>query len=216
MKNESVSIAKEGYPIIGLFALSALVFACFDSEFGMFCSLIFLVLVLFSVFFFRDPERVVPSAEGLAVSPADGKIVRIQKREDPIDGKEKICISIFMNVFSVHVNRSPVAGTLQKIVYYPGKFMNAAFDKASTDNERCVYQVVDEDGLTWEFVQISGLIARRIVCRADEGDKLSRGERFGMIRFGSRVDVYLPDEYESAVKIGEQVFAGQSVLAGKA
>ena len=93
--------------------------------------------------------------------------------------------------------------------------MNASFDKASTDNERCVYQVVDEDGLYWEFVQISGLIARRIVCRADEGDVLSRGERFGMIRFGSRVDVYLPDEYESAVKIGEQVFAGQSVLARK-
>ena len=120
-----------------------------------------------------------------------------------------------MNIFSVHVNRSPVAGTLQKIAYFPGKFVNASFDKASTDNERCVYQVVDEDGLYWEFVQISGLIARRIVCRADEGDVLSRGERFGMIRFGSRVDVYLPDEYESAVKIGEQVFAGQSVLARK-
>lgn len=212
MKNESISIAKEGYPIIGLFAVSALVFACFKCPFG---ALIFLVLLWFSVFFFRDPERVVPSGSGLAVSPADGKIVRIQKREDPISGKEKNCISIFMNVFSVHVNRSPVAGTLQKIAYYPGKFMNAAFDKASTDNERCVYQVVDEDGFNWEFVQISGLIARRIVCRADEGDVLSRGERFGMIRFGSRVDVYLPEEYEPAVKIGEQVFAGQSVLAHK-
>ena len=156
-----------------------------------------------------------PGAGGLAVSPADGKIIRIQKREDPLDGKEKTCVSIFMNIFSVHVNRSPVAGTLQKIAYFPGKFVNASFDKASTDNERCVYQVVDEDGLYWEFVQISGLIARRIVCRADEGDVLSRGERFGMIRFGSRVDVYLPDEYESAVKIGEQVFAGQSVLARK-
>ncbi len=212
MKKESISIAKEGYPIIGLFAVSALVFACFKCPFG---AIIFLALLWFSVFFFRDPERVVPGAGGLAVSPADGKIIRIQKREDPLDGKEKTCVSIFMNIFSVHVNRSPVAGTLQKIAYFPGKFVNASFDKASTDNERCVYQVVDEDGLYWEFVQISGLIARRIVCRADEGDVLSRGERFGMIRFGSRVDVYLPDEYESAVKIGEQVFAGQSVLARK-
>ena len=205
-------LAKEGYPIIGLFAVSALVFACFKCPFG---AIIFLAFLWFSVFFFRDPERVVPGAGGLAVSPADGKIIRIQKREDPLDGKEKTCVSIFMNIFSVHVNRSPVAGTLQKIAYFPGKFVNASFDKASTDNERCVYQVVDEDGLYWEFVQISGLIARRIVCRADEGDVLSRGERFGMIRFGSRVDVYLPDEYESAVKIGEQVFAGQSVLARK-
>lgn len=212
MKNESISIAKEGYPIIGLFAVSALVFACFKFPFG---AVIFLALLWFSVFFFRDPERVVPSAKGLAVSPADGKIVRIRKCEEPISGKQKTCISIFMNVFSVHVNRSPVAGTLQKIAYFPGKFMNAAFDKASTDNERCAYQVVDEDGFNWEFVQISGLIARRIVCRADEGDTLARGERFGMIRFGSRVDVYLPEEYESAVKIGEQVFAGQSVLAHK-
>lgn len=212
MKKESISIAKEGYPIIGLFAVSALVFACFKCPFG---AIIFLAFLWFSVFFFRDPERVVPGASGLAVSPADGKIIRIQKREDPLDGKEKTCVSIFMNIFSVHVNRSPVAGTLQKIAYFPGKFVNASFDKASTDNERCVYQVVDEDGLYWEFVQISGLIARRIVCRADEGDVLSRGERFGMIRFGSRVDVYLPDEYESAVKIGEQVFAGQSVLARK-
>lgn len=212
MKKESISIAKEGYPIIGLFAVSALVFACFKCPFG---AIIFLAFLWFSVFFFRDPERVVPGAGGLAVSPADGKIIRIQKREDPLDGKEKTCVSIFMNIFSVHVNRSPVAGTLQKIAYFPGKFVNASFDKASTDNERCVYQVVDEDGLYWEFVQISGLIARRIVCRADEGDELKRGERFGMIRFGSRVDVYIPDQYESAVKIGEQVFAGQSVLAKK-
>ena len=212
MKKESISIAKEGYPIIGLFALSALVFACFKCPCG---AIIFLLLVWFSVFFFRDPERVVPSTEGVAVSPADGKIVRIQKREDPILGEEKTCISVFMNVFSVHVNRSPVAGTLQKIVYFPGKFLNASFDKASTENERCAYQVIDENGLSWEFVQISGLIARRIVCRADEGDILARGERFGMIRFGSRVDIYIPEQYESAVKIGEQVFAGQSVLAKK-
>lgn len=212
MKKESISIAKEGYPIIGLFAASALVFACFKCPFG---AVLFLVLLWFSVFFFRDPERVVPSAKNIAVSPADGRIVRIQKREDPVSGEEKTCISIFMNVFSVHVNRSPVAGKIQKIVYHEGKFLNASFDKASTHNERCDYQMIDEDGLSWEFVQISGLVARRIVCRADEGDELKRGERFGMIRFGSRVDVYIPEQYESAVNIGEQVFAGQSVLAKK-
>lgn len=212
MKNESISIAKEGYPIIGLFAASALVFACLKCPFG---AILFLVLLWFSVFFFRDPERVVPSAKNIAVSPADGRIVRIQKREDPVSGEEKTCISVFMNVFSVHVNRSPVAGKIQKIVYHEGKFLNASFDKASTHNERCDYQMIDEDGLSWEFVQISGLVARRIVCRADEDDELKRGERFGMIRFGSRVDVYIPEQYESAVKIGEQVFAGQSVLAKK-
>lgn len=212
MKNESIGIAKEGYPIIGLLAVSALVFACFKCPFG---AVVFLVLLWFSVFFFRDPERVVPTAKNLAVSPADGKVIRIWKREDPVSGEEKTCISVFMNLFSVHVNRSPITGKLQKIVYYPGKFLNASFDKASTDNERCAYQMTDEDGLSWEFVQISGLVARRIVCRADEGDELVRGERFGMIRFGSRVDVYIPEQYESAVKIGEQVFAGQSVLAKK-
>lgn len=213
MKNESVSIAKEGWPIIGLMAVSAMTFAMFQCYVMAF---VFLVLLWFSVFFFRDPERVVPTDEGIAVSPADGKVVRIQKKEDPMTGEEKTCISIFMNVFSVHVNRSPVAGSLQKIKYFPGKFINAAYDKASTDNERCAYLVKDAQGDEWTFVQISGLIARRIVCRADEGDELKRGERFGLIRFGSRVDVYIPEGYESAVRIGEQVFAGQSVLAEKA
>lgn len=213
MKNESVSIAKEGWPIIGLMAVSAMTFAMFQCYVMAF---VFLVLLWFSVFFFRDPERVVPTDEGIAVSPADGKVVRIRKKEDPMTGKEKTCISIFMNVFSVHVNRSPVAGSLQKIKYFPGKFINAAYDKASTDNERCAYLVKDAQGDEWTFVQISGLIARRIVCRADEGDELKRGERFGLIRFGSRVDVYIPEGYESAVRIGEQVFAGQSVLAEKA
>lgn len=213
MKNESVSVAKEGWPIIGLMAVSAMTFAMFQCYVMAF---VFLLLLWFSVFFFRDPERVVPADEGIAVSPADGKVVRIQKKEDPMTGEEKTCISIFMNVFSVHVNRSPVAGSLQKIKYVPGKFINAAYDKASTDNERCAYLVKDAQGDEWTFVQISGLIARRIVCRADEGDELKRGERFGLIRFGSRVDVYIPEGYESAVRIGEQVFAGQSVLAKKA
>ncbi len=212
MKKENVSVAKEGYPIIGLCAVSAITFAMFNCYV---MATIFLVLLWFSVFFFRDPERVIPQEEGLGVSPADGKIIRIQTRPDPFTGEERTCISIFMNVFSVHVNRSPVTGTLNKIKYFPGKFINAAYDKASTDNERCAYSLTDEQGKNWVFVQISGLIARRIVCRADEGDTLQRGERFGLIRFGSRVDVYIPEDYESAVRIGEQVFAGQSILVRK-
>ena len=118
-----------------------------------------------------------------------------------------------MNVFSVHVNRAPVAGTVEGIRYFPGAFVNAAFDKASTHNERCAYSMRDADGNPWTMVQIAGLIARRIVCRVDEGDALARGERYGMIRFGSRVDLYLPQGYVVATRIGEQVFAGQSVVA---
>ena len=212
MKESSIGIAKEGYPIIGLFTLATVVCAIVSCEIG---ALIFLLLVWFSVFFFRDPERVIPMEQGLAVSPADGKIIRIHEAPDPFTGKNRQCISVFMNVFSVHVNRAPVAGTIDKIKYIPGKFINAAFDKASTDNERCAYSLIDTDKKEWAFVQISGLIARRIVCRADEKDKVTRGERFGLIRFGSRVDLYLPEGYSSAVHIGEQVFAGQSVLAKK-
>lgn len=210
MKPASISIAKEGYPIIGLTAITAIACAMLDYATGTF---LFLLLLWFSVFFFRDPERVVPTGKHIAVSPADGKIIRIYEAIDPFTGKNRTCISVFMNVFSVHVNRAPLTGTIDKIAYFPGKFINAAHDKASTDNERCAYSLIDEDNKNWVFVQISGLIARRIVCRVDEGDKVQRGERFGLIRFGSRVDVFLPEGYTSAVRIGEQVFAGQSVLA---
>ena len=212
MKSSSVGIAKEGYPIIGLCVLATIVTALVSCEIG---ALVFLLFTWFSVFFFRDPERVTPTEEGIAVSPADGKIVRIYEAADPFTDEKRLCVSVFMNVFSVHVNRTPVAGTINKIKYISGKFLNAAYDKASTDNERCAYSMTDVEGNEWAFVQISGLIARRIVCRADEGDKVSRGERFGLIRFGSRVDLYLPEGYSSAVRIGEQVFAGQSVLAKK-
>ncbi len=176
-------------------------------------SFVFMLLTWFCCHFFRDPERVVPTAPGLAVSPADGKVVRVQTMPDPFTGQPRTTVCIFMNVFSVHVNRAPVAGTVTDIAYHPGKFLNAAWDKASTDNERCAYRMTGEDGSAWTFVQIAGLIARRIVCRTDEGDALARGERFGMIRFGSRVDLYLPDDYSPSVNVGEQVFAGQTVVA---
>jgi phosphatidylserine decarboxylase len=142
-------------------------------------------------------------------------VIKIEKKADPINGQEKVCISIFMSIFSVHVNRMPVAGTVSAILYRPGKFFNASLDKASLDNEQCCYSIRDEEGASWQMVQIAGLVARRIVCRVDEGDRLARGERYGMIKFGSRVDLYLPDNYEPSVKTGVAVMAGSSVLAVK-
>lgn len=212
MQKPSIGLTPEGWPIIGLCAFTSLIFALFG------CwpvALLFLVLTWFSCHFFRDPERVVPQGAGQAVSPADGRVIRIDQRTDPISGESRTCICVFMNVFSVHVNRSPVAGTVTDIHYHAGAFVNAAWDKASTDNERCAYAVRDSAGDHFTFVQIAGLIARRIVCRVNIGDNLARGERFGMIRFGSRVDLYVPADYSPAVSIGEQVFAGQSVLARK-
>lgn len=212
MRPAYISITAEGWPCIGMTAFSALIFAllgCWPM------ALVFLVLFWFSCHFFRDPERVTPRAAGLCVSPADGRVVRMEAKEDPVTGERRTCISIFMNVFSVHVNRAPVDGTVEAIRYFPGKFLNAAADKASSDNERCAYLLREASGEGWTMVQIAGLIARRIVCRVDEGDALRRGERFGMIRFGSRVDLYVPEGYTATTRIGEQVYAGESVLARK-
>ena len=210
MRPAHCGITPEGWPCIGLTGLSALVFALLD---WWFLALVLLALCWFSLHFFRDPERVVPQGEGLAVSPADGRIIRVEDRADPFSDENRCCVSIFMNVFSVHVNRAPVDCVVEDIRYWPGKFLNAAFDKASTDNERCAYRLRGDDGQVWSMVQIAGLVARRIVCRTEPGDPLARGQRYGMIRVGSRVDLYLPRGYVAAVRIGEQVFAGQSVIA---
>ena len=156
-----------------------------------------------------------PTASNLAVSPADGRIVRVEPRMDPITGETRTCVSIFMNVLNVHVNRAPVQGTIKAIHYTPGKYFNAVLDKASDENERCAYLLTEDTGRTWTMVQIAGLIARRIVCRVKEGDELQRGSRFGMIRFGSRVDLYLPPDYSATVTPGDIVFAGESILAKK-
>ena len=212
MRPARCGITPEGWPCIGLTALAALVFACLD---WWPAALIFLALCWFSVHFFRDPERVTPTGPGLAVSPADGRVIRVETRPDPFSGEARQCVSIFMNVFNVHVNRAPVACTVQGILYLPGKFLNASFDKASTDNERCAYLVRDDGGRPWVMVQVAGLIARRIVCRVEEGDTLARGERYGMIRFGSRVDLYLPPDYSAVVTNGDVVAAGESILARK-
>lgn len=210
MRKPSLGLAPEGAPIIGLLAVSALCFACLD---WWPVALLALVLLWFATHFFRDPERVIPHGEDLAVSPADGRIIRIADRDDPFTGEKRVCVSIFMNVFNVHVNRSPVAGQVTDLAYTPGAFFNASWDKASTDNERCAWRVLDAGGDAWTFVQIAGLVARRIVARAEVGDSLDRGERFGLIRFGSRVDLYLPEGYDSCVGIGQAVFAGQTVVA---
>ncbi len=210
MRKVTTGLAPEGWPCLGLLTLITLTFALLDWDVLAFAALI---LTAFALHFFRDPERAVPTAEGVAVSPADGKIIRIAEREDPFCHEPRVCVSIFMNVFNVHVNRSPVAGTVADQAYEPGAFFNAAWDKASRDNERCAWSVRDAQGENWSFVQIAGLVARRISPRAEPGDVLARGERFGMIRFGSRVDLYLPQGYSPAVGIGEHVFAGQTVIA---
>ena len=201
MRKGNIGVAPEGLPFLFLLALTALAFAAL--RFWP-LALVFLVLTWFSGHFFRDPERVVPSEDDIAVSPADGRVIRVEPKADPITGEVRPCISIFMN-----------AGRVEAIRYFPGKFFNAALDKASTDNERCAYLVRDDGGRPWVMVQVAGLIARRIVCRVEEGDTLARGERYGMIRFGSRVDLYLPPDYSAVVTNGDVVAAGESILARK-
>lgn len=211
MHKSSVGIAREGAPFIGMAAFSSLIFAIIDCRI---LALLFLLAAIFAVYFFRNPERVIPQQPDVAVSPADGKIVLIEERPDPFSGEKRKCVCIFMNVFSVHVNRSPVAAKVSDINYFPGKFFNASLDKASTDNERCAWSLTAANG-NWTMVQIAGLIARRIVPWAETGDSLSRGERIGLIRFGSRVDLYLPEDYTPAVDLGAKVYAGQTIIARK-
>ena len=212
MRPATSGLAPEGYPVIFLTALATLTFAMLHC---VIAAVICLLACWFSFHFFRDPERVVPDDADVAVSPADGRVVSIEQRVDPLSGERRTCICIFMNVFNVHVNRMPVTGVVEKILYIPGKYFNASLDKASVHNERCNYMVRDTEGNSWTFVQIAGLIARRIVCRVEPGDSLGRGERFGMIRFGSRVDLYLPSGYIPKVSIGKTVLAGQTIVAGK-
>lgn len=212
MHKPSMGISLEGLPFVFFTTVVTLVFALLGC---WFTSVVLLVLLFLVLNFFRDPERVVPQDAGLAVSPADGKVIKIETMSDPLTGEDRTVICVFMNVFNVHVNRMPVAGRIARIAYFGGKFVNASMDKASTDNERNALLIEDEKGQTWTMVQIAGLVARRIICWAEAGDSLARGQRFGLIKFGSRVDLYLPLEYEPSVRIGEKVFAGQTVLARK-
>jgi phosphatidylserine decarboxylase len=212
MHKPSIGLSLEGLPFVFFTAMATLTFALLDCWFMATVLLVVLFLVLN---FFRDPERVVPQEPGVAVSPADGKVIKVETMRDPLTGEDRTAICVFMNVFNVHVNRMPVAGRIARIAYFGGKFVNASFDKASTDNERNSLLIEDGEGKTWTMVQIAGLIARRIICWGEEGDSLARGQRFGLIKFGSRVDLYIPTDYESIVRSGEKVFAGQTVLARK-
>lgn len=205
---------KEGYPfIIGSFALT-LLFLFVDWDL---LGSIFFILSLWVVYFFRDPERVTPAREGLVVSPADGIVSLIVDAVPPpqLDlGEEPLTrISVFLNVFNVHVNRVPAAGTVSRLYYYPGKFFNAELDKASEENERQMVKLTTPGGQDIGFVQIAGLVARRIVCYLHEGQGVAAGERFGLIRFGSRMDVYLPKGIVPQVAVGQIAVAGETVFA---
>jgi len=171
------------------------------------------LLWVFVLQFFRDPVRKIPGAPGLVCSPADGKVIVLGMSEDPYLYRPALRMSVFMNVFSVHSNRAPSAGKVQQRWYHEGKFVNAALDKAALENERNALHLVTEDGHDVTFVQIAGLIARRILCYVEPGAWLQRGQRYGFIRFGSRVDLYLPPDSKPQVRLGQNVTAGESVLA---
>ncbi len=203
-------IAREGWP----FLIGSIVIALVLSAFvGGITELLAWIVVLFVVQFFRDPSRVVPQDAGAVLSPADGRVIKVERTQDPYGQREAILISVFMNVFNVHSNRSPVDGTVEKVQYFPGKFVNADLDKASSENERNAVVLKTADGQTVTFVQVAGLIARRILCYIKAGDMLARGQRYGFIRFGSRVDVYLPPDADVKVSIGDKVSATTTILA---
>jgi phosphatidylserine decarboxylase len=205
-------IHPEGYPFIGGFALVSLILFWIWSPLGWIAT----VLTIWCALFFRDPVRVTPVREGLVVAPADGRISMISQALPPAElglGDRPLPrISIFMNVFNCHVNRSPVAGRIERIAYRPGAFINAELDKASEDNERNSLVIATADGRIG-VIQIAGLVARRIVSFVREGQTIGAGERFGLIRFGSRLDVYLPEGTRALVAEGQTAVAGETVLA---
>ena len=202
-------IAREGWP----FLAGAFVFSLLVAFFAGWWSLPFWLLTLFILQFFRDPPREVPDDPRAVVSPADGRIVEVSRVQDPYLKRDALKLSVFMNVFNVHSNRSPVDAVVKERWYFPGAFVNAALDKASLDNERNALWLRTDSGADVTCVQVAGLIARRILCYVAPGAALRRGERYGFIRFGSRVDVYLPPDAEPAAALGDKVYAAESVLA---
>ena len=202
-------IAREGWPFV-VASVAAAVIVWAVAGFGW--SLPLWLVALFVVQFFRDPPREVPQQANAVLAPADGRIVKVEKTRDPYTGRDTLLISVFMNVFNVHSNRSPADGTVERIEYSRGKFVNADLDKASTENERnAMVLKLDSERIT--VVQVAGLIARRILCYVKAGDRLARGQRYGFIRFGSRVDVYLPLTARPRVAVGDRVAATSTILA---
>jgi phosphatidylserine decarboxylase len=207
-------IHTEGYKFLVIAVFVTILLLIFNGFLG----LVGLLLTVWVYYFFRDPERVIIEDDNYLVSPADGEVIEVQEvdglKEVGLENKKFKKISIFMNVFDCHVNRTPCSGTVDEILYKPGKFLNASFDKASEDNERNYYKLKDKSGNDIIVVQIAGLIARRIVCETNKGQELNQGDRIGMIRFGSRADVYY-ENYEPLVKIGQKTISGETLLAKK-
>ena len=203
-------VAREGWPFLAAVVAAALVVGYVA---GAGWSLPLWLAAAFVLQFFRDPPRAVPEDARAVVSAADGRVVAVEKARDPWLEREALKISVFMNVFNVHSNRAPVDGTVRQRWYHAGRFLNAALDKASLENERNALWLRTRSGADVTCVQIAGLIARRILCYVEAGAQLSRGERFGFIRFGSRVDLYLPADAQAVAAIGDKVYAAESVLA---
>ena len=207
-------IHAEGYKFLAIAGIITIVLYSFSDFLG----LIGFVLTIWVYYFFRDPERVIIEDDNYLVSPADGEIIKVEEVNGPnelgLENKKFKKISIFMNVFDCHVNRTPCAGKIEEILYKPGRFVNASLDKASEDNERNYFKIKDPQNNNIIVVQIAGLVARRIVCEANKDQELRQGDRIGMIRFGSRADVYY-ENYEPLVKIGQKAISGETLLAKK-
>ena len=207
-------IHAEGYKFLVISAIITIVFYSFSNFLG----LIGLVLTIWVYYFFRDPDRVIIDDNNYLVSPADGEIIKVEEVDGPkelgLENKKFNKISVFMNVFDCHVNRTPCAGKIEEILYKPGTFVNASLDKASEDNERNYFKIKDTDNNDIIVVQIAGLVARRIVCESNKDQELKQGERIGMIRFGSRADVYY-ENYQPLVKVGQKAISGETLLAKK-
>ena len=207
-------IHAEGYKFLVIAGIITIVFYSFSNFLG----LVGLVLTIWVYYFFRDPERVIIDDNNYLVSPADGEIIKVEEVDGPkelgLENKKFNKISVFMNVFDCHVNRTPCAGKIEEILYKPGKFVNASLDKASEDNERNYFKIKDTDNNDIVVVQIAGLVARRIVCESNKDQELKQGDRIGMIRFGSRADVYY-ENYQPLVKVGQKAISGETLLAKK-
>ena len=205
-------IHNEGYKFLVIFGLATLILNFLNGFLGF----VGLVLTIWVYYFFRDPERISLEDDNYLTSPADGEILMVHEIDGPkelnLENKKFTKISIFMNVFDCHVNRSPCEGKISEILYKPGKFLNASLDKASEDNERNYYKIINNHNEDIIVVQIAGLIARRIVCEVDKDKQLTQGERLGMIRFGSRADIYF-ENYKPLVKVGQKTIAGETLLA---
>ena len=205
-------IHNEGYTFLVIFGLATLILNFLNGFLGF----VGLVLTIWVYYFFRDPERVSIEDNNYLTSPADGEVLMVHEIDGPkelnLENKKFTKISIFMNVFDCHVNRSPCEGKISEILYKPGKFLNASLDKASEDNERNYYKIINNHNEDIIVVQIAGLIARRIVCEVDKDKQLTQGERLGMIRFGSRADIYF-ENYKPLVKVGQKTIAGETLLA---